>query len=49
MRETGFLEGVLNSVDSKAENIKGKDGKIAFLVKVIAAVGKFLVENFCIP
>lgn len=40
MRETGFFEGVLNSVDSKAENIKDKEAKIAFLLKVIGAVGK---------
>lgn len=40
MRETGFLVGVINGPEDKIENIKDKEGKIAFLQKVIAAVGK---------
>lgn len=43
MRETGFFEGVLSPSDCQADNIKDKDGKIAFLQKVIAAVGRYFI------
>lgn len=40
MNETGFFEGILDNPEYKFENIKDREGKIAFLQKVIATVGK---------
>lgn len=40
MKETGFLEDILSGNDVKIELINDKERKIAFLQKVIAAVGK---------
>ena len=39
MKETGYLTSVINQPEDKFENIKDREGKIAFLQKVIAAVG----------
>ncbi|EEB17018.1 paramyosin, long form, putative [Pediculus humanus corporis] len=38
MKETGYLTSVINQPEDKFENIKDREGKIAFLQKVIAAV-----------
>ncbi|KAK6639294.1 hypothetical protein RUM43_007566 [Polyplax serrata] len=38
MKETGFLSGVITGPEDMIENIKDKEGKIAFLQKVIATV-----------
>lgn len=39
MKETGFLSGVITGPEDMIDNIKDKEGKIAFLQKVIATVG----------
>lgn len=41
MRETGIFEGLFDGSELKVENIKDKEGKIAFLQKIISAVGEF--------
>lgn len=46
MRETGFLEGLYTSDELNPDNIKDRDGKIAFLEKLIAAVSKLFFHNY---
>jgi len=45
MKETGFFEDTLSGNDVKAELINDKESKIAFLQKVIAAVGKLSLRQ----
>ena len=40
IRETGFLRGLFTAEELNHENIKDRDGKIAFLQKLVDAVSK---------
>ena len=40
IRETGFLDGLLTEHELDSNNVKDKESKVAFLEKVISAVGE---------
>lgn len=45
IQTTGFLRGLYTEEELNSENIKDRDGKIAFLQKAIDVVSEFTVHS----
>lgn len=43
IKETGFLEGLFTEEELNSDNIKDKEGKLAFLTKLIDVVSEYSI------